>query len=168
LRPPFNCRASGFVVCRACSAARRCKSSSQPDGGEGLAMRKGYRREAMSEGSAEQTCELMDKNRIQGASVGRAGNVLRSPYPSRTRSVDPATVHGRRLNLPREICSVSLRRLGPPRDGLIAGQKSAEGVLGHVVGKASEALRDRKVEQTDRPSRKRGLKARTREVASRT
>ena len=63
-------------------------------------MRKGYRREAMSEGSAEQTCELMDKNRIQGASIGRAGNVLRSPYPSRTRGVDPATVHGRRLNLP--------------------------------------------------------------------
>jgi hypothetical protein len=169
-RPPHaaDSRASGFVVCRACSAARRCKSSTQPDGGEGLAMRKGYRREAMSEGSAEQTCELMDKNRIQGASVGRAGNVLRSPYPSRTRGVDPATVHGRRLNLPREICSVSLRRLGPPRDGLTAGQKSAEGVLGHVVGKVSEALRDRKVEQTDRPSRKRGLKARTREVASRT
>jgi hypothetical protein len=35
-----------------------------PDGGEGLAMRKGYRREAGSEGSAEQMCELMDKNRI--------------------------------------------------------------------------------------------------------
>jgi hypothetical protein len=29
---------------------------------------------------------------------------------------------------------------------LTAGQKSAEGVLGHVVGKASEALRRRKVE----------------------
>jgi len=168
LSRPASIPAGGFVVCRACSAARRCKSSTQPDGGEGLAMRKGYRREARSEGSAEQTCELMDKNRIQGASVGRAGNVLRSPYPSRTRGVDPATVHGRRLNLPREICSVSLRRLGPPRDGLTAGQKSAEGVLGHVVGKVSEALRDRKVEQTDRPSRKRGLKARTREVASRT
>ena len=149
-QPPHaaDSRESGFVVCRACSAAWRCKSSTQPDGGEGLAMRKGYRREAMSEGSAEQTCELMDKNRIQGASVGRAGNVLRSPYPSRTRGVDPATAHGRRLNLPREICSVSLRRLGPPRDGLTAGQKSAEGVIGHVVGKASEALRDRKVEQT--------------------
>jgi hypothetical protein len=156
------------VVCRACSAARRCKSSTQPDGGEGLAMRKGYRREAMSEGSAEQTCELMDKNRIQGASVGRAGNVLRSPYPSRTRGVDPATVHGRRLNLPREICSVSLRRLGPPRDGLTAGQKSAEGVLGHVVGKASEALRRRKAESTDRPIRKRWLKARTRGEANST
>jgi hypothetical protein len=130
-------------------------------------MRKGYRREAGSEGSAEQTCELMDKNRIQGASVGRAGNVLRSPYPPRTRSVDPATVHGRRLNSPREICSVSLRRLGPPRGGLIAEQKSAEGVIGHVVGEASEALRNRKVESTDRLNRERGLKARTRGEANR-
>jgi len=61
-RRPY--RASGFVVCRACSVAWRWKSSTQPDGGEGLAMRKGYRREAGSEGSAEQMCELMDKNRI--------------------------------------------------------------------------------------------------------
>jgi hypothetical protein len=163
----LQCRDSGFVVCRACSAVRRCKSSTQPDGGEGLAMRKGYRREAVSEGSAEQTCELMDKNRIQGASVGRAGNVLRSPYPSRMRSVDPAAVHGRRPNLPREICSVSLRRLRLPRGGLTAGQKSAEGVIGHGVGKASEALRNRKVESTDRPNRERWLKARTRGRASR-
>jgi len=36
----------------------------------------------------------MDKNRVQGASVGRAGHLPRSPYPSRMRSVDPATVHG--------------------------------------------------------------------------
>jgi len=50
-------------------------------------MRKGYRREAGSEGSAKQRCEPMDKNRIQGASAGRAGNVSRSPYPSRARSV---------------------------------------------------------------------------------
>jgi hypothetical protein len=42
----------------------RVKVPAQPDGGEGLAMRKGYRREAGSEGSAEQMCELMDKNRI--------------------------------------------------------------------------------------------------------
>jgi len=56
----------------------------------------------------------MDKNRVQGASVGRAGHLPRSPYPSRTRSVDPATVHGKRLNLPQEICAVSLRRLRAP------------------------------------------------------
>ena len=71
--------------------------------------RKGYRREAGSEGSVEQRCEPMNKNRIRGASAGRAGNVSRSPYPSRARSVDPAVVHRRRLSLPREICPVSPR-----------------------------------------------------------
>jgi hypothetical protein len=30
-----------LIVCRACSTARRCKSSTQPDGGEELAKRKG-------------------------------------------------------------------------------------------------------------------------------
>ena len=70
-------------------------------------MRKGYRREAGSEGSAKQRCEPMNKNRIRGASAGRAGNVSRSPYPSTARSVDPAVVHRRRLSLPREICPVS-------------------------------------------------------------
>ena len=85
-------------------------------------------------------CESMDKNRIQGVSVGRAGNLSRSPYPSRMRNVDSATVHRRQLNLPQEICSVSLRRLRWPKGDLTAEQKSAEGILGHVVGKASEAL----------------------------
>src|SRR6266403_846170 len=66
---------------------------------KGWRKRKGYRREARSEGSVEQTCESMDKNRVQGASVGRAGDLPRSPYPSRMRSVDPATVHGKRLNI---------------------------------------------------------------------
>src|SRR4029077_8396421 len=113
--------------------------------------RKGYRREARSEGSVEQTCGSMDKNRVQGASVGRSGHLPRSPYPSRVRSVDPAAVHGKRLSLPQEIYSVSLRRLRMPRGILTAGEKSAEGVIGHAVGKASEALRRRKVESTDRP-----------------
>jgi hypothetical protein len=112
--------------------------------------------------------ESMDKNRIQGVSVGRAGNLPRSPYPSSTRSVDPATVCRRRLNLPREICSVSLRGLRLSRGILIAEQKSAEGIVGHDVGKASEAFQSRKAELTDRLSRERWLKARTRGKASRT
>jgi hypothetical protein len=98
----------------------------------------------------DQKCESMDKNRIQGVSVGRAGNLPQSPYPSKMRSVDPAAVHGRRLNLPQEICSVSLRRLRLSKGGLTAEQKSAEGVVGHVVGKASEALQCREAETTDR------------------
>src|SRR5260370_35493682 len=84
------------------------------------------------------------------------------------RSVDSATVRGRWLSLPQEICSVSLRRLRMPRGILTAGQKSAEGVLGHVVGKASEALRRRKPEATDRLSRERWRKARTKERAGGT
>ena len=71
------------------------------------------------------------------------------------RRVDSATVHGRQLRLPQEICPVSLRRLREPKGNLTAGQKSAEGVVDHVVGKASEALQYRKVESTDRPSRER-------------
>src|ERR1700739_869991 len=111
-------------------------------------MRKGCRREAGSEGSAKQRCGPMDKNRIQGASAGRAGNESRRPYPSTARSVDPAVVHRRRLSLPREICRVSpLWRLRRPRGRLTAGQKSAEGIVGHDVGKASEALQSRKAEQ---------------------
>src|ERR1041384_2786237 len=103
----------------------------------------------------DQMCESMDKNRIQGISVGRAGNLPRSPFPSRMRNVDSATVHRRRLNLPQEICSVSPRRLRLLKGSLTAEQKSAEGILGHAVGKAREALQSRKVESTDRPSRKR-------------
>src|SRR6201987_1646564 len=144
-------RATGLEVCWACSAAWRGKSSAQPDGGEGLAKCKGYRREAVSEGSIEQTRESMDKNRIQGASVGRAGLLPRSPYPSRMQSVDSATMRGRRLSLPQEICPVSLRRLRMPRGILTTGQKSAEGVLGDVVGKAIEALHaERRIEQIGR------------------
>src|ERR1700687_4114882 len=104
----------------------------------------------------------MDKYRIKGASAGRAGNLPRSPYPSKVRSVDPAIVHGRRLRLPQEICLVSLWRLRLPRGSLTAGQKSAEGIVGHDVGKASEALRRPKGGAMDRPSRERWPKARTR------
>src|SRR6202162_1331302 len=53
------------------------------------------------------------------------------------------------------------------RGSLTAGQKSAEGVLGYVVGKASEALRMPKGGAMDRPSRERWSKARTRGEVSR-
>jgi hypothetical protein len=57
---------------------------------------------------------------------------------------------------------VSLRRLRLSKGDLTAGQKSAEGILGHDVGEASEALQGRKAESTDRPNRERRPKARTR------
>ena len=45
--------------------------------------------------------------------------------------------------------------LREPQGDLTVTQESAEGVIGDAVGKASEALQGRKVEQTDRPSRER-------------
>jgi hypothetical protein len=110
----------------------------------------------------EQMCESMDKNQILGASAGRAGNLPQNPFPSRVRSVDSAAVHRRRLSLPQEICSVSLRRLRLSKGGLTAGQKSAAGIVGHDVGKDSEALRKPKGGAMDRPSRERWPKAQTR------
>src|SRR5438874_759564 len=85
----------------------------------------------------------MDKNRVQGASVGRAGHLPRSPYPSRRRSVDPAMVHGRRLNLPQEICPVSLRRLRVPRGGLTERQANTPRTMEEVGERANltKALR---------------------------
>jgi hypothetical protein len=82
----------------------------------------------------------MDKNRIPGVSVGRAGDLPRSPFPARMQNADSATVHRRRLNLPQEICSVSRKRLRWLKGSLTAEQKSAEGIVGHAVGKAREAL----------------------------
>ena len=41
----------------------------------------------------------------------------------------------------------SARRLRRPRGHLTAAQKSAEGIVGQAVGKASEALQGRKAEQ---------------------
>ena len=42
---------------------------------------------------------------------------------------------------------MSLQRLRWPKGDLTAEQKSAEGILGYAVGKASEALQCRKAEQ---------------------
>src|SRR5512138_2383001 len=63
-----------FFVCRACSIARRCKSSTQPDGGEELAKRKGVLvteglKEARSKGASRWT-----RTGSEAYGAGRAGN----------------------------------------------------------------------------------------------
>ena len=45
------------------------------------------------------------------------------------------------------LCPCSESELRKPRGDLTAAQKSAEGIVGHAVGKASEALQGRKAEQ---------------------
>jgi len=60
---------------------------------------------------------------------------------------------------PGDLFCVVATRLREPRGDLTAGQKSAEGILGDDVGKASEALRKPKGGETDRPNRERWVKA---------
>ena len=91
-----------------------------------------------------------------------SGQLTAKSISIKVQSVDPATVHGRRLSLSQEICSVSFRRLRLSKGGLTAKQKSAEGIVGQDVGEASEALQEPKGGATDRLSRKRWLKAQTR------
>ena len=67
----------------------------------------GRHREGRSEGSVEQRCEPTDRNWIGGAAVGRVRVRARSPYPSKTKSVNPAVVHGQSMGLPRETCAAS-------------------------------------------------------------
>ena len=136
----------------------RVKVPTQPDGGEGLEMMQGYRREAGSERSMDQMCESMDKNRIQGASVGRAGNLPQSPW-LRSRHCfaaisikDAKRRFGGCAQKATELTSGDLLCVASATETaerwFAAGQKSAEGILGYAVGKASEALQCPKTEST--------------------
>jgi hypothetical protein len=58
-----------------------------------------------------------------------SGQLTAKSVSIKVRSVDPAIAHGRRLSLPQEICSVSLRRLRLPRGSPTAEQKSASGIV---------------------------------------
>jgi hypothetical protein len=72
--------------------------------------------------------------------AGRAGHTSRSPHPSRAMAVDPAGLRRQRSSLPGEACVVLPSELRPPEGGLTAVQESAEGIVGHAVGEAIEAL----------------------------
>src|SRR6516164_10647955 len=68
--------------------------------------------------------------------------------PSKAKAVDPTGVRRRQSNLPGEVCVVfRVSELGKPRGDPTAAQKSADGIVGQAVGKASEALQSRKAEQ---------------------
>jgi hypothetical protein len=61
-----------FLVCRACLAAWRCKSSTQPDGGEGLAKRKGV---VVRRGLKEAWSKAVTGRTETGYEAGLAGRV---------------------------------------------------------------------------------------------
>ena len=92
-------------MCRACSIARRCKSSPilmEEKGSEA----QGRHGDVGSESSVEQRYEPTNRNWIRGGTVGRESVRSRSPYPSRTSTVNPAVVYREESNLPREVCGL--------------------------------------------------------------
>ncbi len=104
----------------------------------------------------------MDKNRIRGqhlrASWQRAAKPI-SIKASRGKSGGGAL---KAVELTTgDLLHVVDTRLKRERFFLSVQQKSAEGIVGHVVGKANEALQRRKAESTARQSRERWTKART-------
>src|SRR5438874_13617899 len=132
-------------------------------------MRKGYRREAGSEGSAKQRCEPMDKNRIPRRKRRTSGQRIAKSISingARRRSggCAPKAIELTPGDLPRVVSG----RLSRPRGRLIAGQKSADGIVGHDVGKASEALQSRKAEQQIGRAGNDGRRPERLRVASRT
>jgi len=90
---------------------------------QGLPPRGGVRRQHGSNVRVDgQKPDIRRQHRTSGQLTAKSSSI-------KVRSVDSAIVHGRRLNLPQEICSVSLRRLRWPRGNLTAEQKSAEGIV---------------------------------------
>ena len=57
--------------------------------------RQGRRREAGSEGSRRQNCDLRDTNPIRGCEAGRVGKQQQSPMRSRAKAVNGAGVQGK-------------------------------------------------------------------------
>ena len=106
--------------------------------------RKGDRREAASEGSAERQSRPDVQKPDQAAPSGRASLRSRSPYPSSVGDVDPAGVRRRTSNLPQEVSAVPAERSAR---AVSAAEKSAEGIVVRAVGEAREALQSRKAEQ---------------------
>jgi hypothetical protein len=123
-------------VCRACFITWRCKSSTQPDGGEGLAEAKGYRCKAGSEGRRRQRHGPMYKNRIrrERRAIGQM-----TEKPISIKGVERKS--GGRVLKVLELTSGGLRRAvgrceNTPESAaegfvrtLIAPQKSAEGIV---------------------------------------
>src|SRR3954452_13830562 len=80
----------------------------QPDGGEARAKRKGGTARDRLKEAWSKIATRRTETGYEAALVGRAGRKSQSPYPSRTRTVNPAGVRGGLRASPQEISA------GPP------------------------------------------------------
>ncbi len=101
-----------------------------------------------SEGSVEQTRDLTNRNRIGGILGRTSGRRIAKSISIKGQGCRSGRAAGKAAGLTwGGLCRVPTSGLSKPQGELIAAQESAEGIVGHDVGKAIEALQVRKAEQ---------------------
>ena len=115
-----------------------------------------------SEGSVEQNRDLTNRNRIRGILGRTSGRLIAKSRSIKGQGCRSGRCAAKAIELTwgglRRVPSLELRK---PQGDPTATQESAEGVVGQAVGKASEALQGRKVEQQIGRTGNDGAKART-------
>lgn len=100
-----------------------------------------------SEGSAEQNRDLTNRNRIRGILGRTSGRLIAKSRSIKGQGCRSGRCAGKAIELTwGGLCRVPISELRKPQGDLTAAQESAEGIVGHAVGKAIEALRGRKAE----------------------
>ena len=101
-----------------------------------------------SEGSVEQNRGLTNRNRISGISGRTSGLLIAKSISIKGQGCRSGRGAGKAIELTwGGLRRVPSSELGKPRGDPTAAQKSADGIVGQAVGKASEALQGRKAEQ---------------------
>lgn len=119
-----------YLVCQACPTAWWCKSTIQPDGGEGLANRKGAAVRRVSEGSGEQEREPMNKNRIKGIRRVASWQVTAKPILIKSAGCKFGGCARKAVGLTLgDLLVVADAQLGVTRVRPTDQQKSAAGVV---------------------------------------
>ena len=101
-----------------------------------------------SEGSVEQNRDLTNRKRIRGIPGRTSGRLITKSISIKDQGCRSDRGAGKAIELTwGGLRRVPSSELGKPRGDPTAAQKSAEGIVGQAVGKASEALQCRKAEQ---------------------
>jgi hypothetical protein len=101
-----------------------------------------------SEGSAEQSRDLTNRNRMRGILDRTSGPLIAKSSSIKGRGCRSGRDAGKAIELTwGGLRHVPFSELGKPQGDPTMAQESAEGIVGHAVGEASEALQVEKAEQ---------------------
>ena len=106
--------------------------------GYALSKAQGHHREAVSEGSTEQTRDLTNRNRIRGIPGRTSGQRIAKSISIKAQGCRSGRDAGKAIELTQGgLRCVPTSELREPQGDLTAAQESAEGVIAHAVGKAN-------------------------------